>query len=106
MGIKLLPPDVNFSRKKFTTEEGKVRFGLLGVKNVGANFIDTLVEAREKFGAFESIQDFVRKVERINSSVMNKKAVESLVRAGAFASVHSNRNQLVHVYRHFSLRWE
>lgn len=98
MGIKLLPPDVNFSRKKFTTEEGKVRFGLLGVKNVGANFIDTLVEAREKFGAFESIQDFVRKVERINSSVMNKKAVESLVRAGAFASVHSNRNQLVHVF--------
>ena len=98
MGIELLPPDVNYSRKKFTTENGKIRFGLLGVKNVGKHFIDTLVEARETYGKFTSMKDFVNKVEKIDPKVMNKKAVESLIRAGAFASIHDNRCQLIWIF--------
>lgn len=97
LGIEVLPPDVNLSYRKFTVYENKIRFGLSAVKNVGSNFIDAIVKAREK-GSFTGLTDFVEKVERIDSSVMNKRAVESLIKCGALDNLGANRAQLLSIF--------
>lgn len=98
LGIEILPPDVNLSEKKFTTDGKNIRYGLLGIKHVGAGFIDTLIRARARFGPFTSMTDFIRKCLRENRDTMNKKTVEALIRAGAFASIHKNRCELIWHY--------
>ena len=79
-GIELLPPDINRSDRDFTVEDGKVRYGLAGVKNVGLGAIQEILEARGA-GRFESFRDFL---ERISLNKVNRKVLESLIQAGAF----------------------
>ena len=81
MGIEVLPPDVNESRGDFTPVGGVVRFGLHGVKNVGDAAVERIVEEREARGPFHDLFDFTR---RIDGSLVNKRALEHLVKAGAF----------------------
>jgi DNA polymerase-3 subunit alpha len=88
MGIEVLPPDINESSKKFTVVNGKIRFGLLGVKNVGENAIDNIIETREAKGEPKDIFQFI---DNIDVSVVNKKAVESLIKAGAMDCLNTNR---------------
>lgn len=97
LNIKLLPPSVNESRNKFTVEEDSVRFGLKAVKNVGDNFIDAIVEARKE-KKFTSMTDFIRRVVEVNSSAINKRALESLIKAGAFDFLPGNRAKYLAVY--------
>src|SRR5699024_10594294 len=97
LGIDILPPDINKSYHKFTVSEGDIRFGLTAVKNVGVNLISAIIEAR-KSGEFTSFVDFVERIEKVNSSVMNKRAVESLIKCGAMDSLPANRAQLLGVY--------
>jgi DNA polymerase III subunit alpha len=78
--IDVLPPDVNESQVDFAVVEGKIRFGLNAVKNVGENACRTIVAAREEGGPFASIWDFT---ERVDPAVVNKRALESLIKAGA-----------------------
>ncbi|HET8751472.1 MAG TPA: DNA polymerase III subunit alpha, partial [Gaiellaceae bacterium] len=78
--IEVLPPDVNESQVDFAVVEGKIRFGLNAVKNVGENACRTIVAAREEGGPFASIWDFT---ERVDPAVVNKRALESLIKAGA-----------------------
>jgi DNA polymerase-3 subunit alpha len=93
MGITVLPPDVNDSAAKFTAVKGDIRFGLTGVRNVGRNVVDAIVEAREEKGGFTSFQDFLDKVP---APVCNKRTIESLIKAGAFDSLgHTRRSLLV-----------
>lgn len=92
MGIEVLPPDVNESVGKFTVVEDKIRFGLEGVKNVGENAIKSVISAGEKHGKFTSFFQFC---ERVDLRVVNKKALESLILAGAFDSINSHRAQLL-----------
>src|SRR6478672_851109 len=80
MGIEVLPPDVNFSQCDFAVVEGKIRFGLNAVKNVGDTAARAIVAAREQGGPFESLWDFT---ERVDPAVVNKRALESLVKCGA-----------------------
>ena len=80
LGIEVLPPDVNESQIDFAVVGGKIRFGLNAVKGVGELACRTIVGAREEGGAFESIWDFT---ERVDPSVVNKRALESLVKCGA-----------------------
>src|SRR5690348_17039040 len=80
MAIDVLPPDVNTSQVDFAVVEGKIRFGLNAVKNVGETACRAIVAAREEGGAFESIWDFT---ERVDPQVVNKRALESLIKAGA-----------------------
>src|SRR4051812_13136881 len=80
MGIDVLPPDVNFSQYDFAVVEGKIRFGLNAVKNVGDTAARAIVAAREQGGTFESLWDFT---ERVDPAVVNKRALESLVKCGA-----------------------
>jgi DNA polymerase III subunit alpha len=92
MGIEVLPPDVNFSSAHFTVEDGKIRFGLLAIKNVGVAAIQALLQTRKKSNAFADLADFCAKVD---SRACNKKAIESLIRAGAFDSLHGNRRAML-----------
>jgi DNA polymerase-3 subunit alpha len=80
LGIDVLPPDVNESRIDFAVVEGKIRFGLTAVKNVGGSAARAICEEREANGAFTSIWDFV---ERVDVQTVNKRALESLVKCGA-----------------------
>jgi DNA polymerase-3 subunit alpha len=80
LGIDVLPPDVNESQVDFAVVGGKIRFGLNAVKGVGEIACRTIVRAREEGGPFESIWDFT---ERVDVAVVNKRALESLVKCGA-----------------------
>lgn len=88
MGIEVLPPDVNESGKKFSVSGGKIRFGLLGVKNVGEGAIDAIIEAREQKGKPDDIFSFI---DQLDIHRVNKKAVESLIKAGALDCLNENR---------------
>jgi DNA polymerase III subunit alpha len=80
LGIEVLPPDVNESMTDFAVREGKIRFGLNAVKGVGENACRAIISARDEGGPFESIWDFV---ERVDSTVSNKRVLEALVKCGA-----------------------
>jgi DNA polymerase-3 subunit alpha len=88
MGIEVLPPDVNSSRTDFAVVEGKIRFGLNAVKNVGETAAEAIVRARSEGGPFESIWDFT---ERVDPQLVNKRALESLVKCGALDSAGASR---------------
>ncbi|NLJ67251.1 MAG: DNA polymerase III subunit alpha [Clostridiales bacterium] len=94
-GIEVLPPDVNESMAKFTVVGDKIRFGLAAVKNVGVSAIEEIVKARNEKGKFRSILDFCQKVD---SSGLNKRLLESLIKCGAFDSLGVYRSQLMAVY--------
>ena len=95
MGIEILKPDINKSYTKFTVQDGKIRFGLGSIKNVGTAVIDALVNDREKNGAFERFTSFC---ERVKNLGVNKKCIESLIKAGAFDEFGKNRATLLASY--------
>ncbi len=95
MGLELLPPDVNRSRDCFTVEENGIRFGLVAIKNIGRGVMESMVREREENGAFTGFQDFC---ERMYSYDINKRAIENLIRAGAFDCFGARRSQLVAVH--------
>ncbi|NLU23996.1 MAG: DNA polymerase III subunit alpha [Clostridiales bacterium] len=95
-GIALLPPDINHSFDYFTVEEGGIRFGLVAIKNIGRGFIQSVVRSREQDGPFTSFQDFCERL--FDCGDLNKRAVENLIRSGAFDSLGDRRSQLVAVY--------
>ncbi len=90
--INVLPPDVNTSNKDFSVDGNDICFGFVAVKNVGDNAIDAIIDARSEDGNFTSIQDFC---ERVDTKVVNKRAVESLIQCGAFDSLDANRAKLL-----------
>jgi DNA polymerase-3 subunit alpha len=88
-GIEVLPPDVNESARDFTVAAGGLRFGLAGVKNVGEGAIEAVLEARRgEEGRFRDVFDFAQ---RVDGRRVNRRVVESLVKCGAFDSLHANR---------------
>jgi DNA polymerase-3 subunit alpha len=94
LGIEVLPPDVNASQVDFAVVEGKIRFGLNAVKNVGETACRAIIAARESGGPFASIWDFT---ERVDPQVVNKRALESLVKCGALDSTGAPRRGMVDV---------
>jgi DNA polymerase III subunit alpha len=95
MGIPVLPPDVNESGSDFTPRGEEVLFGLSAVRGVGEGIVASIVEARSARGRFEDFADFCAKVD---GSVLNKKTLESLILAGAFARMGHTRKGLLAVY--------
>ena len=82
MGIEVLGPNINESYKNFSaTRDGRIRFGLAGIKGVGVSCVDSIVEERDKNGPYKDVFDFVQ---RINQGACNRKALESMALAGAF----------------------
>jgi len=95
MGIKVLPPDVNLSDHEFTVEEGRnIRFGLDAVKGVGYQAVEAIKKAREQGGPFTSLWDFC---ERVDYRAVNKKAIEALIKCGAFGSTGAPRKGMLMV---------
>ena len=91
MGIKILPPDVNESFANFTVVGPDIRFGLTAVKNVGAGAVDSIIKSRMKEDRFKSLYEFC---ERVDSRLVNRKVIESLIKCGAFDSLGFYRSQL------------
>jgi len=91
MGIEVLPPDINASGVRFSVENGKIRFGLAAIKNVGEIAVKELITIRNKTGTFPSFAEFC---ERLDSHVVNRKVVESLVKCGAFDSLNPARAEV------------
>ena len=92
MNIQILKPDINKSDTKFTVKKGEIRFGLGSIKNVGVAAVDTICAEREKNGEFKNLADFC---ERISGEAVNKKCIESLIRAGAFDDLGETRATLL-----------
>lgn len=90
--IDILKPDINKSFTKFTVDNGKIRFGLGSVKNVGIAAVNAIVKEREENGDYESFTDFC---ERMKNEAVNKKCIESLIRAGAFDQFEQTRATLL-----------
>jgi len=94
MGIEILPPDVNESDHEFMVVDGNIRFGLDAVKGVGHAAVEAIKRAREEGGAFTSLWDFC---ERVDARAVNKKAIEALIKCGAFGSTHATRKGMLEV---------
>ena len=94
-GIKVLPPDINKSYSKFTVSGNTIRFGLAAVKNVGENVVESIVKCRKEKGLFKDLPDFCNKVD---TTTINKRAVESLIKVGAFDEFGIFRSRLLAVY--------
>lgn len=92
LDIKVLAPDINSSFQNFTVENENIRFGLLAIKNVGLNIVDFIIEERGRGGPFADIADFLT---RINHRDLNKKSLDSLIKAGVFDSFDLKRGQLI-----------
>jgi DNA polymerase-3 subunit alpha len=101
MGIEVEPPDVNMSQTDFAVVEGKIRFGLNAVKNVGEGAAAAIVTAREEGGRFSSLWDLT---ERVDPTLLNKRALESLIKCGALDSTGASRRGMLAVIEH-ALAW-
>ncbi len=95
MGIEILPPDVNLSDHEFMVVEGNIRFGLDAVKGVGYAAVEAIKKAREsESGHFVSLWDFC---ERVDARTVNKKAIEALIKCGAFGSTGATRKGMLEI---------
>ena len=92
MGLEIMPPSVNYSDKHFSVVEGKIVYGLAGIKNVGEAVVESFVKEREKNGPFKDFLDFLM---RIEAKAVNSKLLESLIKAGAFDTMGVNRPTLL-----------
>ncbi len=92
MGIEVLPPDVNRSGEDFTPSGTNILFGLTGVRNVGHGPVESILQARESGGEFKSLADLC---DRVDSKMVNKRALEALIYCGAFDTIEENRHQLI-----------
>ena len=95
MGIKVLPPDVNFSNAEYTPGGNDIRFGLTAIRNIGENVVASIVKNRNEKGKYTSFSDFLAKVDQ---TVCNKKTIESLIKAGAFDSLGHSRKGLMSIF--------
>lgn len=93
LNIEILKPDINESETRFIVDEnGKIRFGMGSIKNVGTAAVDSIVEERRKNGKYKSFTEFC---ERIQGEAVNKKCIESLIKAGAFDEFEQTRSTLM-----------
>ncbi|MBQ9119452.1 MAG: DNA polymerase III subunit alpha [Lachnospiraceae bacterium] len=95
MGISILPPDVNTGDATFSVDNGAIRYGLSAIKGLGRPVIAELVRERETNGVFTGLKDFA---ERLSGREVNKRTVESFIKAGAFDSMPGTRKQKMYVY--------
>ena len=98
LGIEVLAPDINKSYGPFEVADKKIIFGLSGIKNLGANLIAAIIKARETGGEFINFKNFLERVEDVDSRALNKKGIESLIKAGAFDSLGYTRSSLMAIF--------
>ena len=96
-GIKVLPPDINKSYLEYTPDGENIRFGLAAIKQVGEPVCEAIIKERNENGEFKNIFDFCK---RLDSKFVNKKSLEGLIKAGAFANIEKSRKQLFENIEH------
>lgn len=95
MDIEILPPDINEGASVFTVSGNSIRYALSAIKGVGRPVIEAIVKEREENGPFLNIKDFAT---RLSGKEVNKRTIESFIKAGVFSSLHPNRRQLMMSY--------
>jgi len=95
MNIPILPPDINTGDVVFTVHDGAIRYALSAIKGIGKPVIEALVAEREANGPYTSLKNFAS---RLSGKEVNKRTVESFIKAGAFSNIHHNRRQLMMCY--------
>lgn len=95
MGIEILPPDINEGEYRFTPQDGNIRYGLAAIKGVGRPVIDEIVAERKAAGSYRSLKDFCM---RLSGKAINKRTIESFIKAGALDSLPGTRKQKMSVY--------
>ena len=95
MGIKILPPDINTGEGNFSVSGNNILYGLSAIKSVGRPVIEAIVAEREKNGPFKHLKDFI---ERLTGKEVNKRTIESFIKAGALDSLGGTRKQFMMIY--------
>jgi DNA polymerase-3 subunit alpha len=95
MGIQILPPDINAGESAFSVSGQSIRYGLSAIKSIGRPVIDAIVRERNDHGPFTTLQDFI---ERLSGKEVNKRTIESFIKAGALDSLQGTRKQLMMIY--------
>lgn len=95
MGIQILPPDINLGESKFSVDGKNIRYGLSAIKSIGRPVIEAIVEERKRHGSYQNISDFI---ERVAGKEVNKRTIESLIKAGTLDGLGGTRKQLMHIY--------
>ncbi len=95
MNIEILPPDINEGDAVFTVSNGAIRYALAAIKGIGKPVIGAIVAEREENGKFTSLKDFAT---RLSGKEVNKRTIESFIKAGVYSGLHSNRRQLMMSY--------
>ena len=95
MGIGILPPDINVGEGRFSVDGGNIRYGLAAIKSIGRPVIDAIVTEREQNGPFKHLKDFI---ERLSGKEVNKRTIESFIKAGALDSLGGTRKQFMMIY--------
>ena len=96
MGIKILSPDINRGFADFSAEDGCIRYGLAAVKGVGLPVIESIINERNEYGEFTTLEDFITRVSQ--RGIINKRVIESFIKAGALDSLNGTRKQFMIVY--------
>ena len=95
MGIEILPPDINKGEGRFSVDGNNIRYGLAAIKSVGRPVIEAIVKEREQNGPFKHLKDFI---ERLSGKEVNKRTIESFIKAGALDSLQGTRKQFMVIY--------
>lgn len=95
MGIQILPPDINKGYGIFTAEDGQIRYGLGAIKSIGRPVIESIIAERKERGEFSSLKDFMQ---RLSGKEVNKRTIESFIKAGAFDGFNGTRKQFMMIY--------
>ena len=95
MGIKILPPDINEGEGNFSVDNGNIRYGLAAIKSIGRPVIETIIKEREIGGKFTNLKNFI---ERLSGKEVNKRTIESFIKAGALDSLNGTRKQQMMIY--------
>ena len=95
MGIEILPPDINKGEGRFSVDGNNIRYGLAAIKSVGRPVIEAIVKEREQNGPFKHLKDFI---ERLSGKEVNKRTIESFIKAGALDSLQGTRKQHMVIY--------
>ena len=101
MGIQVLPPDVNVGAGPFSVQDGKIRFGMYAIRSVGGAVVDAIVAEREENGKFDNLYEFIKRLVHREGTLVNKRAIENLIKAGALDSFGLNRRQMIMTYAQF-----
>ena len=95
MGIQILPPDINEGEGNFSVDNGNIRYGLAAIKSIGRPVIETIIKEREIGGKFTNLKNFI---ERLSGKEVNKRTIESFIKAGALDSLNGTRKQQMMIY--------